>query len=63
MVTKTHLTMEEFIQLVEDNPDRHFKFNAEGEVIEVTPKRLRSWIQARIAHFLNTYILSFTGWL
>lgn len=59
MTDKVHMTMDEFIQLVEDNPNRHFEFNAEGEVIEVSPKRLHSWIQARVAHFLNTYILSF----
>ena len=56
MVARARLTMEEFVALVEQNPERHFKFNAEGQVIEVTPKLLHGWIQARLAALFSDYV-------
>lgn len=56
MVAKTKMSMDEFVDLVESNPDRHFKFDAEGDVIEVSPKRIHSWIQARFARFFSVYL-------
>lgn len=48
----TRITMEQFVELVERHPDRHFDFNADGEVIEVSPKRVHSRLQARLARVL-----------
>ena len=62
MVDKTKMTMDEFVELVEQNPDRHFTFNAEGDVIEVSPKRVHSWIQATITFFFRGYISALPGY-
>ena len=54
MVDRTKMTMDAFVELVEQNPDRHFTFNAEGDVIEVSPKRIHSWMRVTfIIHFQN----------
>ena len=58
MVAGTKMTMAEFVQLVEDHPDKHFKFDAEGAVIEVTPKRIHRLLQIRLGHFFFTYLES-----
>jgi Uma2 family endonuclease len=56
MVEQTKMTMDAFVELVEQNPDKHFTFNAEGDVIEVSPKRIHSWMQSRYAQFLWNYL-------
>ena len=58
MLVGTHMTMAEFVDLVEQNPDRHFKFTLDGEVIEVAPKLLYGWIQTRIASEFDTWLQS-----
>jgi Uma2 family endonuclease len=52
MVIKPHTDMQVFIDLVENNPDKHFDFNAAGAVIEAPPKRIHSYIQALLARLL-----------
>ena len=37
VATFADMTMDEFVALVESNPDSHFEFNAAGDVIEMTP--------------------------
>lgn len=56
MVAKTQMTIEAFVELVENNPDKHFEFTADGEVIEVSPKRIHSRIQALFARFLDVFM-------
>ena len=58
MLTPARLTMDEFVDLVENNPERHFKFNLAGEVIEVAPKLLHGWIQTRIASEFDIWLRS-----
>jgi Uma2 family endonuclease len=56
MVSSERISMDEFVELVENNPERHFKFNAAGEVIEVSPKFAHSWIQINFgAEFVNYF--------
>ena len=62
MLAPVRLTMAEFVDLVENNPDKHFKFTAEGEVIEVSPKRLHGWIQTTVAYFFRGYISALPGY-
>lgn len=56
MLTNRHMTIEAFVELVENNPDSHFDFTADGEVIEVSPKRIHSQIQTLFARFLDVYM-------
>ncbi len=62
MVTHERTVMEQFLELVEQNPHQHYEFTAMGEIIEVSPKRLHSWIQVTIAHFLRAYIPNLPGY-
>lgn len=55
MTDLAQMTMQQFIALVENNPDKHFDFNADGLVFEDTPRRLHSWSQAHIAYVLRLY--------
>lgn len=56
MVAEARMTMEAFVELVERHPEKHFEFTASGEVIEVTPKRIHSRIQALFARFLDIFM-------
>ena len=56
MTIRTPFTMADFIQLVESNPDKHFDFNADGEIIEVSPKLIHGLIQAEIAGLLREWL-------
>ena len=56
MVDKTQLTIETFIELVENNPGKRFDITASGEVIEVSPKRIHSRIQSLFAHFFIVFV-------
>lgn len=58
MVAKAHITIQDFVDLVERYPDKHFDLTAEGEVIEVSPKLLHGLIQARIAYLISVYLRS-----
>jgi Uma2 family endonuclease len=55
MLSQRRLTIDEFVELVENNPERHFKFNAAGEVIEATPEIIHSWIQVNFGADFVTY--------
>ena len=61
MVAREQTLMEQFIELVENNPEKHFEFNAAGEIVEVSPKRIHSWIQTTIAYILRMYISALPG--
>ncbi|MBZ0299853.1 MAG: Uma2 family endonuclease [Anaerolineae bacterium] len=56
MADKTAFIMDAFVDLVESNPDKHFDFTAEGEIIEVSPKLIHGLIQAEIAGILRDYL-------
>ncbi len=52
----TRMTMDEFISLVECNPERHYKFDARGDVVEMTPQWEHGETQGLIVTLFN-------GWL
>ena len=56
MVARKRMTVAEFVELVENNPEKYFKFTAEGDVIEVTPKLAHSVTQAHIARYFDVYL-------
>lgn len=56
MVARTQITADAFIELVENNPDKRFDITADGEVIEVSPKRIHSRIQSLFAHFFVDFM-------
>ncbi len=50
----TDITIDEFVALAEGNPDIHFKFNAAGDVISMSPTNIHAIVQSLIAtHFTN----------
>ena len=53
------ITMDEFVTLVEGNPDIHFKFNAAGDVISMSPMNIHAIVQSLIATHFNIWL--FTG--
>ncbi len=53
------ITMDEFVALVEGNPDIHFKFNAAGDVITMSPMNIHADVQGLIATHFNNWL--FTG--
>ena len=52
----TRMTMDEFIALVECNPECHYKFDARGDVIEVSPKLIHGALQGAIVTFLRNWL-------
>ncbi|MAS38078.1 MAG: hypothetical protein CL610_29045 [Anaerolineaceae bacterium] len=56
MVTHSRIDMDEFVELVENNPEKHFDFTADGEIIEVSPKLIHGLIQAEIARAIGNYL-------
>lgn len=56
MVVKAHITIQEFVDLVERHPDKHFDLTAEGEVIEVSPKLVHGRCQTRFARHLDVWM-------
>ncbi len=55
----TDITIDEFVALAEGNPDIHFKFNAAGDVISMSPKNIHAEAQSLIATRFNNWL--FTG--
>lgn len=53
------ITMEAFVALVERNPAAHFRFNAAGDVIAMSPKNIHATTQSLIATHFNNWL--FTG--
>ena len=56
MVAHTQITVDAFLELVENNPDKRFDITATGEVVEVSPKRIHSQIQVRFAVLFSDYL-------
>ena len=52
------MTMDEFITLVERNPERHYKFDAVGDVVEMTPKWEHGDTQGEIVMQLKLWLRS-----
>ena len=52
----TRLTMDEFIALVERNPERHYKFDARGDVVEMSPKWEHGETQGLIVTMFNSWL-------
>ena len=50
------ITMGEFVALVEANPDIHFKFNAAGDVVVMSPSNIHAIVQALIAIELGNWL-------
>lgn len=55
MIAQKQVTAEEFLTLAGQYPDRRFDF-VDGEMVEVSPSRIHSRIQALIARLLGNHI-------
>lgn len=56
MVSRAQLSIQEFVDLVERNPDKHYDLTVEGEVIEVSPKLAHGRCQTRFARHLDVWM-------
>jgi Uma2 family endonuclease len=54
MFIQQEMTAEEFLAFAEQHPDKRFDF-IDGEIVEVSPKPLHGWKQARFASVLVVY--------
>ncbi|MCY4023122.1 MAG: Uma2 family endonuclease [Anaerolineaceae bacterium] len=52
------ITMDAFVALVEANPDTHFKCNAAGDVIVMSPKYIHADVHSIIAMHFNSWLLT-----
>lgn len=55
MIGQKQLTAEGFIALAEQHPNRRFDV-MDGEMVEVSPKKIHGQLQALIAHLLALYL-------
>ncbi len=60
MVVAGHsdITIDGFVALVEANPDTHFKFNAAGDVVVMSPTNIHAIVQGLVAIELGTWLSS-----
>ena len=56
VATFSEISMDEFIALVEANPDIHYRFNAAGDVIEMSGKYIHSRVQSLISTHFNIWL-------
>ncbi len=50
------MTMDEYLALVERNPDTHFEFNAAGDVVTMTPMPEHAYTQATVSTQLTLWL-------
>ena len=50
------MTMDEFVSLVERDSGRHYKFDARGDVIAVSPKVIHGVVQGRVVSLLLRWL-------
>ena len=56
VATFADMTMDEFVALVERNPDSHYKFNAAGDVIVMTPMPEHAYTQTTVGTHLTLWL-------
>ncbi|MCY4525824.1 MAG: Uma2 family endonuclease [Anaerolineaceae bacterium] len=52
------ISMDEFVALVAANPDTHYRFNAAGDLIEMSPTFLHADVQGAIVTHFNNWLWS-----
>ena len=50
------ISLDEFIALVEANPDIHYRFNAAGDVIQMSPTFIHADVQGAIVTHFNNWL-------
>ena len=50
------ISLDEFIALVEANPDIHYRFNAAGDVIQMSPTFIHAAVQGAIVTHFNIWL-------
>ena len=56
VATFSEINMDEFIALVEANPDIHYRFNAAGDVIQMSPTFIHADVQGAIVTHFNNWL-------
>ncbi len=56
VATFSDINMDEFIALVEANPDIHYRFNAAGDVIQMSPTFTHAAVQGAIVTHFNIWL-------